>query len=135
MFILVPVPFWHQFSSVVQNMHFLVLYRTNLHYSWCKFRIINNLAGTAPYKCAICDEFSEKHQHQCIKKALYLMPNWHVFSADLMYISFGNIVHYDWVKIKLIPCIMKPREPKKIRLKKILTTFYFDYKVLGLNSG
>ena len=33
-----------------------------------------NDAGTAHYKGAIWDEFSEQHQHQSIKKSITYMP-------------------------------------------------------------
>ena len=47
-------------------------------------------AVTAPSNGAIWDELSEQHQHQSLKKALYLMPDKHFFwcklCADLMHI-------------------------------------------------
>ena len=35
-----------------------------------------------PSKGAIWDEISVQHQHQSMKKALYLTPNWHFFGAN-----------------------------------------------------
>ena len=44
--------------------------------------IKTNDAGTTPVKGSICDEFSEKYQHQRNKKAQYVIPNKHVFGAN-----------------------------------------------------
>ena len=60
-------PYLHQFSSVVQKMHFLL-------HIWCKFCIITDVR-TAPSNAAIWDEFVEQHQPQNIKKAPNLMPD------------------------------------------------------------
>ena len=62
--------YWTQFTEMVQNMHFLMIFRTNLHYVLYKFSIINlkTDAGTALSKDAIREESSKEHQQESIKK-------------------------------------------------------------------
>ena len=39
-------------------------------------------SGNAPSKSTILNDFSEQHQHQSIKKAPLLMPNYQCFGAS-----------------------------------------------------
>ena len=48
-------------------------------------------AGTEPSKAAISNEFSKQHQHQSIKKVLYIMLNSHFFGPmRTLYFLFTN---------------------------------------------
>ena len=73
-------PYLHQLTAVL-------LFGTGLYYIWCQFCIIflKIYAGTATSIVAILDEFYEQHQHQSIKKAPFLMPNYN-FSANWLQI-------------------------------------------------
>ena len=66
----------------------LMTFGKYLHYIWCKFSIMmkKNDAGTAHYKGAIWDKFSEQHQHQSIKKRTIFDAQLALFGANKMQI-------------------------------------------------
>ena len=88
---LMPVPYLHQFSIILQK--FNLLNGTHLHYIWCKFSINKEInARTAYIRCA-WEEFREQQQNQSIKKAQFLMLKLHY----LVQMGCRFNAHISWV--------------------------------------
>ena len=69
-------------APILSQFHFFGSIWANLHSICCKFSIIisKNYAGNAPSKCALWDEFSEKHKLQSI----FLPFNFYVKDCTLI---------------------------------------------------
>ena len=84
-------PYLHQFSSVMQKINF---FGANLAL-WYKV-----LPELTLWRCYF--NLTMQHQHQSIKKALYLMPNLYFFlvqmmCADIMHFLVGQRILHLWI--------------------------------------
>ena len=94
---LVPAPLWHQYSEVVQKMHIMVLFGTNLHKVWWKFSTIikKNIPELHLLKMFFWDEFSAHRsmERAPVKKMTLWKENkissfWYKSSSYNLYFDF-----------------------------------------------